>query len=194
MWLFSDATMASIFWSRLEENIEIFVEKIVRFESDCLQSCGDSVNIAKMLKYFELISLLEQTVSYHSYPSVSFDPSVTIENFFHIPCLLPKLRFFDKETTRKVLFPNGYRFENINHSHLVSKLLFIMEQLRRDLNFVFSISCCRDIPTGPEDLPPLNFLTENSALNHSLTQFPADFLLHARDDDGRLIVPFNLLD
>ncbi len=38
------------------------------------------------------------------------------------------------------------------------------------------------------------FLTENSALNHSLTQFPADFLLHARDDDGRLIVPFNLLD
>ena len=188
-WSFCDEEMASIYWSRLEENLETFIEKIVRFEQDCLEFFNQKVDIQKMSKYFELISTLQQIVYPHQ--PVSFDSSITIEKFYHIPCILPTFRFFDKTTAKKAFFPKGYKFENINHGYVISNLLFVIEQLRRDLNFIFSTGCCIDPPTGPGDLPLLNFLTENSAPNHNHQLFPADFLLHEKD--GRLIIPVNLL-
>jgi hypothetical protein len=189
-WCFYDEKMASIYWTRLEENIEIFVKKIVRFELDCREFSMENVNIDKMMKYFEVIDSLKQIVSRHTCPPASFDPSVTVENSVHVPCVFPHFRFFDKETVKKELFPNGYKFENIHHGYMISNLLLVIEQLRRELNFIFSTGCCTDLPTGPGDLPPLNFLTENSAINHFYQQFPADFLLYEKD--GRLIIPVNL--
>ncbi len=190
-WCFYDEKMTSVYWSRLEKNIEIFVEKLVKFELDCREFSVEKVNIDQMMKYFEMIDSLKQIVSHHTCPPVSFEPSVSIKNYFYVPCVFPYLRFFDKETVKKELFPNGYKLENINHGFMISNLLLILEQLQRDLNLIFSAGCCTDIPTGHEDLPPLNFLTENSAINHCHQHFPADFLLH--ENNGRLIIPVNLL-
>ncbi len=188
-WNFCNGEMTAISYSRLEENIEIFVEKIVLFEQDCRNSFDLTVDIQKMSKYFELIGILQKIAYPHS--PVSFDSDIQIEKLYHIPCILPQFRFFDKETAKKAFFPNGYRFENINHGYVISRLLLVIEQLKRDLNLIFSNGVCTDIPTGSGDLPPLNFLTENSSPNNNYKMFPADFLLHEKD--GRLIIPVNLL-
>ncbi len=188
-WFFYNDEMTAIYWSRLEQNMETFIEKIVMFEQDCRDLANHNVDIQKMSKYFELIGTLQQIAYPHS--PVSFDSDIQIEKFYHIPCILPKFRFFDKETAKKAFFPNGYRFENINHGYVISSLLLVIEQLNRDLNLIFSTGVCTDIPTGSVDLPPLNFLTENSSPKNNYKMFPADFLLHEKN--GRLIVPVNLL-
>ncbi len=44
-WCFYDEKMTSVYWSRLEKNIEIFVEKLVKFELDCREFSVEKVNI-----------------------------------------------------------------------------------------------------------------------------------------------------